>query len=274
MGVNLENLEVAPVSVVIPCYRSAGTIGKAVDSVYRQTLRPGEVLVIDDASTDDSFEVIKELQARYPEGWMRITRLEVNSGPSCARNRGWDLARYPYISFLDADDSWHERKIEIQYSWMAGRPEVALTGHHCCVVSGEHTPAIEIDRVTVNRISRYRQLFSNQFATPSVMVRNDINFRFLSGQRYSEDYLLWCTIATACPVFRIDCILGYLYKPRYGKSGLSADLWQMEAGELANYLRMYRQGAYSLPLLVVLLSFSLAKYLWRLVRNRIYVKRD
>ncbi len=268
------HLEIALVSVVIPCYRSAGTIRRAVESVYRQTLRPGEVILIDDASPDSTNQVLEELKASYPDNWIKIIRLAENCGPSCARNTGWDVAQYPYIAFLDSDDSWHPGKIEKQYSWMITRPEVALTGHDCKVISTANPPDFRVDGSSVNRIGKYALLLSNRFATSSVMLRRDIPFRFVTGQYYAEDYILWCRILLAgLPVYKFRCSLAYSYKPAFGNGGLSANLWRMEVCELKNYVALYRDGSYSFPLLVILLSFSWMKHLRRFMLTQIRYKK-
>ena len=124
-------LELAKVSVVIPCYRCADTIARAVTSIAEQTSRPAEVILVDDCSGDDTLATLYELQAEYPQGWVKVIESPKNAGPGTARNLGWEAATQAYIAFLDADDSWHPQKIEMQYGWMSKNPEVALTGHTC-----------------------------------------------------------------------------------------------------------------------------------------------
>jgi teichuronic acid biosynthesis glycosyltransferase TuaG len=123
------NKHTIPVSVVVPCYRCSGTIGRAVASVDAQTYRPQEVLLIDDASSDDTLNKLHELQQQYGVDWIKIIALPVNVGTSSARNVGWNSAAGGYIAFLDADDAWHPRKIEIQYGFMNTHPDYVLTGH-------------------------------------------------------------------------------------------------------------------------------------------------
>ena len=122
-----------PVSVIVPCYCCAATIETAIESVARQTARPAEVILVDDASGDDTVAALRRLHHRHGADWMKVIRQEQNGGPSVARNAGWAMATQPYLAFLDADDSWHPRKVELQYGWMAAHPEVALTGHSVAV---------------------------------------------------------------------------------------------------------------------------------------------
>ena len=135
MNDNLQESDtIAHVSVIIPCYRCASTITRAVDSVYAQTMTPIEVIIIDDNSLDNTLEEIRILKKNYPHDWIKIISLHDNVGPGEARNAGWNIAKGDYIAFLDSDDSWHSRKIEFQYEWMMHNPDVAITGHPEVVV--------------------------------------------------------------------------------------------------------------------------------------------
>src|SRR6185369_14935384 len=109
--------------------RCAGTIERAVRSVAGQSRRPAELILVDDASGDGTGALLEGLRSRYGPDWIRIITLERNQGPGTARNVGWDAATSTYIAFLDADDAWHPRKIEIQCAWMDSHPEFAVTGH-------------------------------------------------------------------------------------------------------------------------------------------------
>src|SRR5258706_14692588 len=97
----------APVSVVVPCYRCADTIERAVRSVAAQTLRPAEVILVDDGSPDGTGAALERLRERFGADWIRIVRLPRNLGSASARNAGWELATQRYVAFLDSDDAWH-----------------------------------------------------------------------------------------------------------------------------------------------------------------------
>lgn len=89
------------VSVVVPLYNKARTVGRALESILAQSYGDLEVLVVDDGSTDGSGDVV----AACRDLRVRVIR-QVNAGPGAARNRGLAGARYPYVAFLDADDEW------------------------------------------------------------------------------------------------------------------------------------------------------------------------
>jgi glycosyltransferase involved in cell wall biosynthesis len=111
------------VSVVIPNYNYGRYISDAIDSALGQTLKPHEVVVVDDGSTDDSLEVLQEY-----EGRITLIR-QTNQRAAGARNAGAEAATGEYLAFLDADDYWHSQKLEKQVERMESDLEVGLV--HC-----------------------------------------------------------------------------------------------------------------------------------------------
>ncbi|WP_415182871.1 glycosyltransferase family 2 protein [Phaeovulum sp.] len=112
------------VSVIIPCYNAAGTVGRALASVQAQTLTEWEAIVIDDASTDDSIAQLAPILAADPR--IRLIRLAQNTGAGAARNAGLVQAQGRFVAFLDADDFWHPEKLALQTRWMAAE-DLALS---------------------------------------------------------------------------------------------------------------------------------------------------
>jgi glycosyltransferase involved in cell wall biosynthesis len=110
------------VSVVIPTYCHRDTIGETLDSVFAQTFRDFEVVVVDDGSPDGTGELLRPL---VEQGRIRYVRQE-NAGAGRARNRGLHEARGEFIAFLDADDLWPTDKLEWQVEVLRARPEAVL----------------------------------------------------------------------------------------------------------------------------------------------------
>lgn len=245
----------APVSVVIPCYRAAATLGRAVESVLAQTLPPAEVIVVDDASDDATPQVI----AALPPSVKRIF-LPENRGAGSARNAGWNAATQEFVAFLDADDAWHPKKLELQTAWMLVHPEVVLSGHGYALQESE----VHLERAFP--VSAAMMLVSNRFSTPCVMLRRSIPQRFAEGKRHSEDYLLWLEIIlSGGAAWYLDAPLTRLFKPAWGASGLSADLAAMEAGELDTLARLRRDGKLGAACWAAASAWSWLKYLRRRV---------
>lgn len=266
-------MKMAPVSVVIPCYNCANTIERAVNSVVSQSYRPVELIMVEDASNDFTLPKLLDLKKCYGKKWIKVIPLERNCGPAVARNVGWNTATEKYIAFLDADDAWHQRKIEIQHAWMTRHPEVVLTGHRCVWLDSKKSDFRLAQNWCVFRIRPCRLLISNQFSTPSVMLHRGLPYRFNTEKRYSEDYFLWLEIVLngniAC---YLDVAMGYLYKAPFGEGGLSENLWNMEKGQLDTYWRLHRQGLLSGFSTVCLTFLSLAKHLRRVVIQRTFIK--
>lgn len=264
-------MAIAPVSVVVPCYRCAATLERAVLSVVQQTQRPFEMILVDDASGDGTLELLQTFQARYGD-WIRVVTLPANAGAASARNVGWNVATQPYIAFLDADDAWHPRKIEIQWDYMQGHPDVALSGHMCRQLSPTATeaPTWAVTLAGEQEITWTRLLLQHQFVTPSVMLKREIALRFSEGVRHMEDHRLWLEIVGApMRMVKLQAELAAVYKPVYGASGLSADMWGMEKAELANYRYFQRIKKISAFQMILLQGYSLAKYVRRILIVRV-----
>jgi glycosyltransferase involved in cell wall biosynthesis len=249
---NVVKMVYAEVSVIIPCYRCVDSIRRALTSVFEQTLRPFEVLLIDDYSGDGTLEFLYQLRDEFPENWIKVIALPHNMGPASARNAGWECASQPFVAFLDSDDSWHPQKTQIQLAWMKSHPDVSITGQDCIAIIDESNDGTHlINDLPFHEVSGNQLLASNRFSTSSVIVASSMTIRFFSGKRYCEDYLLWCHAKFAgYKCYRYLAPLAYSYKPRYGDSGLSGNLWRMERGELFVYSFLFRQkmiglGAYA-----------------------------
>ena len=98
------------VSIVIPAYNAAPFIRSALQSVLAQTVADLELIVVDDASTDDTAAVVRQLAAS--DRRIRLVENSENLGPGASRNRGFDLARGEWIALLDADDQFLPDRIE------------------------------------------------------------------------------------------------------------------------------------------------------------------
>ena len=261
------------VSVIIPCFRCVKTLERAMASVAAQTVQPAEVILVDDASGDDTRTLMKNIRARFESGWVKLVLLDKNVGAGSARNAGWAIASHPLIAFLDADDAWHSRKIEIQYSYMLANPDVVLSGHGFRVLKQDALPCWNIAKSTVMPVKKWRMILSNQFVTPSVMIRQDVAYRFIDHQRYMEDHMLWLNVVCAGErVVKLPADLTAIYKESFGVTGLSSMIWLMERGELNNYRRLYKKHYINIFQFTGLVLYSLLKYLRRFLIYVIYLR--
>lgn len=259
----------AKVSVVIPCYQCSETLTRAVASVANQTLLPFEVILIDDASPDNgkTVKVMHDLVEQYAGILnIKLVRFAENKGAANARNAGWEIATQPYIAFLDSDDAWHPKKIEIQYGFMQNNIDVALCGHGVKIVKNFSQSDRDVLDFSVTETSKKKMLFSNPFVTPSVMLRRDISLRFDSRKRYVDDHLLWLEIFfNNHKMVKISSLLASVYKPLYGSSGLSSHLWAMEISELDNYWQLFEKKHIGILTALFFSIYSFAKYIRRVI---------
>ena len=256
----------ANVSVIIPCYCCSETIGRAVESVLKQTLLPKEIILIDDFSNDcgATIKALSDIHDSNPQIQINIIALRINDGPGTARNVGWDNASQPYIAFLDADDSWHSRKIEIQYEWMASNPEIALSFHRSKQIDRDDHFANNLAKFSVRPLGFQSLLLSNYVPTRSVMLKRSLIQRFHPGKRHAEDYLLWLKIAYAeKSLWFIDLVLSFSYKHDFGERGLNRLLYKSYLGVLDAYKKILQDHFISYLIYCLLVVYASIKYLRR-----------
>jgi glycosyltransferase involved in cell wall biosynthesis len=183
------------VSVVIPTFNSAGFLVQAIQSVLAQTYQDFEIIVVDDASTDNTESAIQRFGNRV--SYIR----QESGGPSAARNRGILQSRGELIAFLDADDLWRPTKLARQVEYMAQHSEAVL-------VYTDFTRGPEPGSNNQSRLQAFQQrnpvsafqglLLENFIATSTVMVRRSAlatSGLFDPALRGSEDLDLWLRLA-------------------------------------------------------------------------------
>ena len=224
----VKSPENSSVTAIIPTFRSEKVVIRAIDSVLNQSSPVDEIIVVDDASDDQTVKVVRDFATNHPQ--IRLIVNNQNVGPGQSRNVAWNLATSEYLAFLDADDTWHPKKIELQREWFRANPSEVICGtQHCIINQTEtHSDGEKISRFTIKDLLR-----RNRFTTPSVMLRRNIPLRFDPKLRLSEDYLLWMEIASEFGhVNRINQPLTILHKPIFGAAGLSSKIFPMYVGEL------------------------------------------
>ena len=179
------------VTVLLAVHDGAAYLRTALASVLGQTFSELELVVVDDASTDGTHEIL----AAIDDPRLRVLRSDVQLGLAGSLNRGLDVARGAYVARLDADDVALPRRLELQLARIRSSPRVPIVG----------TAALELDREgRVGRIhsmpagpvlTRWAALFSSPFLHPTVLVEREALDR--NGLRYdtsfeeSEDFDLW-----------------------------------------------------------------------------------
>jgi hypothetical protein len=197
-----------PVSVIIPTYNRATLLPRALDSVARQTWRCGEVIVVDDGSADATRSLLEKMARR---GRMNLRFFfQDNKGPAAARNLGITMAAYPFIAFLDSDDHWHKRKLELQYQCLAENPHYRVSHtFEKWLRRGVHLNQKKI------HIPRQGDIFSHCLrlcgvGMSTVLVEKKLLEQvgcFDESLHCCEDYDLWLRISCRFPFLLVDAPL-------------------------------------------------------------------
>jgi len=202
------------ISVVIPAYNAEKYIQRCLDSVLAQTHPADEIIVVDDGSTDHTAEKVKLYgpAVRY--------LYQKNAGASVARNTGIQAARHEWIAFLDADDEWLPRKLELQVRLLEENPEWVWCGANyilCSCQQNRRGPSI--DPYKAAELLGGQNGFANYFqarmagipvCTIVLLIKRAVIKEaglFLPGLFRGEDTDLWFRIAYHWPE------IGYISKP-------------------------------------------------------------
>lgn len=156
------------VSVVIPCFNSEKWIKETLESVFNQSYRSIEVIVVDDGSTDKT----KEIVCSFGETIKYIA--QSNQGPSIARNVGIREANGKYIAFLDSDDLWESDKLYKQVQYLEENQNTALVFSNVTVVNqnGEYLYT-HFNKVPENKKDLIKAFFLGKIGmnTPTILAR-------------------------------------------------------------------------------------------------------
>lgn len=108
-----------PVSVIMPAFNAERYIAESIESILSQSFSPEEIIVVNDASTDGTVDVVRQ----YPQ--VKLVENTKNIGICATLNHGLEVASMPWIAFLDSDDLWAKRKLELQWQSILQKGEQA-----------------------------------------------------------------------------------------------------------------------------------------------------
>jgi glycosyltransferase involved in cell wall biosynthesis len=255
------------VSVIIPTYNAARYLKEAVDSVLAQSFKDFEVLVIDDGSTDDT----EALMRQYATTPVRYIRQE-NAGVSKARNRGIDESLGRYVAFLDADDTWDQRKLERQLSALDQN-----RGYHACY-SAFTVGDCKLSPLELRRSKRQGTAIEdllmrgNVVGTPSTVLCERSLIKLAGGfdpeTSQCADWDMWMRLATQTDFLYLDETL-VKYRQHDANMSRNAGLLErdsvrvLEKGfampELTERLRAGRRAAFARNYMVLAGTYFQAK---------------
>lgn len=183
------------VTVIMPAYRAAGTIRRALASIAAQTMTPGAVIVIDDGSDDGTTRQAEEARTQLEgTGTALIVLRQTNNGAGAARNVGLQASSTEFVAFLDADDEWLPEKLERTMAVLRSTCSV-LAAHDYLRVDGGKTTLVACARRFNASHDPFVELYKRGYlATSTVVCRRDILLKaggFDETLPTAQDFDLW-----------------------------------------------------------------------------------
>lgn len=191
---NIKDTKIPTVSIIMPTHNRIRMLEKAVQSVFDQSYKDWELIIIDDASSDETEERMKELDSKEEAvRYMRIPKIE-NKGISEYLNIGLRNARGKYIARIDDDDYWcHKDKLKLQVEFLDNNPEFVVVGGGVILVDAEGNELFRYLKKETDEEIRNFALYSNPFTHATVMFKKDLALQ-LGGYKiikHVEDMELW-----------------------------------------------------------------------------------
>ncbi|MES2072222.1 MAG: glycosyltransferase family A protein [Pseudomonadota bacterium] len=219
------------ISVIIPAYNAAQTILRAIESVRIQDMDSIEIIVVDDGSSDGTFEFVSGLVR--PGESFHVLKMPENKGVSAARNMGIRHAKGKFLAFLDADDIWLPGKLKQQIAAITQDPRITLVSCNSKLISesGEHLKEGHINRPPVEGEEAWKTLLIYNFLpTPTVMTYRHLVTEiggFDETLAVGEDLDLWIRLAMLGKVRVLKDILINYYDS--ADSLMKRHIWQTQA---------------------------------------------
>ncbi|WP_217543376.1 glycosyltransferase family 2 protein [Vibrio metschnikovii] len=190
------------ISIVMPCYNAAQSIGQSIQSVLDQTYTNWELIVVDDSSTDNSRDIILSIKDER----IRLIPLQVNSGgPTTPRNIAIKESRGEYIAFLDSDDLWSANKLDLQLKAMSKYGVFASAGYYNRVNSNQEVLSV----VKTKKIITYKDMLSsNHIGNLTGIYDSTAIGKVYQKDIGHEDYLMWLNIINKTDCIVVDEIIG------------------------------------------------------------------
>lgn len=168
-----EDIGLGKVTVIIPTYNRGNMITRSIQSVLQQTYKEIELIVVDDGSTDNTEQVVRDIKDER----LRYIKMEKNCGPSAARNMGICCAQGQYIAFQDSDDYWYPKKLQIQLAEIERDKNCQMV--FCAYINKGKGDDFKIPREDYFEVSGCEHgmldhfLISNKAGTPSMLIKSD-----------------------------------------------------------------------------------------------------
>lgn len=247
------------VSVIMPTWNSARYVGESIESVLKQTYKNLELIITDDASSDNTPEILREYAKR--DSRVRIILNRTNGGAGRSRNCSIQTARGQYIAFCDSDDRWDSAKLEKQINFMRSK-DVALCfcPYYTCGEKNEYLGYVSAPR----RVNLFQMMCDNKIGfLTAIYDTRPLGKHLMPSQRKRQDHALLLTLLKNCK---------YAYSV-----GEPLAHYRIHSGNMsANKMGLLRYNAktynsvfgWPIPLCwVFLFTFFMPTYFWKRIKN-------
>lgn len=213
-------------SIVIPAYNAEKFIEEALESIKRQTYSKYEIIVVNNGSEDSTLTIAENFKKNNPGLDMSIISVMPNQGISKARNIGSEKAKYAYISYLDVDDIWYPKKLEIVNKTIKEYEDIDIIWHWENKVSESKCTPLRYKSIDNNNAYEDLLFNGNRVSTSAVTLKRTLilsiggfSSRYVKGE---EDYDCWLRLAKAGAKF-------YLLKDILGEYRLWGGNWSAKS---------------------------------------------
>lgn len=194
------------VTVLMPVYNGETYLAEAIESILNQTFADFEFLIIDDGSTDNTWDILNN----FNDSRIRLVKNNQNMGITKTLNKGLQLARSNYVARMDADDICFPKRLQRQKAFLDENLNFAMVGSWIEVIDEIGRKIERINFPIVSYLLRWRLLYTNTFVHSAVMFRKNAVLGiggYLDNYRHAEDYDLWSRLSTHWEVANIPAVL-------------------------------------------------------------------
>ena len=235
------------ISVIIPTFNSAAFISDAIESVFSQTYKDFEVIVVDDGSTDNTRSVVEYYVDKYGD---RIRYFyKENRGAGSARNYGVEHTGGGLIAFLDSDDLWYPEKMERALITLNRHPDCNFVCHSYRVRwdSGQKDEfRVNEHYNTLMPEQMFREFFfENRIGTSTVVMKKDLFYKaggFDESIWTGQDYDLWVRCARVAKIYFLDEILSEYRRRKGSITSFVEKKLPCELKIMEKYLGLFPEG--------------------------------
>jgi glycosyltransferase involved in cell wall biosynthesis len=250
-------------SVIIPVYNGERFIQLAIESCLQQTVLPDEIIVIDDKSTDQTAAMV----AGIPSDRIVYIKNAENKGPAFSRNIGMQAAKSSWFFFLDADDTFHPKKIEVIRSCLMRNSTIKAIGHAFLM---PNQPLFEVPlypELKPVMLTTSQVLVSSKIVTPALAVAAENKLLFNEKMKYAEDHDFILRTTEEYGVWFLDMPLCSLGRIPLTEGGITNNRWKMRKGEINMYIGYCKRKGitFAIPFFIL---FSLFKH----VKNALFYR--